>query len=267
MRRALAAVAVKEVRALLPLWAVCTGLVLATRVVTLREYEGIAILAYGLGSCALGAHAFGHEYSHRTLAHALSQPLDRRWLLLVKLATLVTFATLLGVAGYRTVLQDFIEPPAPPEVIARLVWTTAVVLAPAMTLLCRSTLAGAIFSASLPAMIGMAGALIGLYRFDPDFAAVDRFQEAFFWRGVPVLFVLAPVVGWRAFMSLEAIEGRGREFHWPGWLTPRGTATARGPVDEQPTASEDRARPRRTGAIRFIIMFFIPRWGPGGRYD
>lgn len=230
MRRALIAVAAKEVRALFPLWAVCTGLVLSTRVVTLREYEGIAILAYGLGSCALGAHAFGHEYSHRTLAHALSQPLDRRWLLLVKLGTLVTFATLLGVAGYRTVLQDFNEPPAPPEVIARLVWTTAVVLAPAMTLLCRSTLAGAIFSASLPATIGLAGALIGIYRFDPDFAAVDRFQEAFFWRGVPVLFVLAPVVGWRAFMSLEAIEGRGREFHWPEWLTPRGTATSRGPV-------------------------------------
>lgn len=230
MTRALAAVALKEVRALLPLWAVCTGLVLATRFVTFREYEGIAILAYGLGSCALGAHAFGHEYSHRTLAQALSQPLDRRWLLLVKLGILVTFATLLGVAGYATVLQDFHQPPAPPDVIARLVWTTAVVLAPAMTLLCRSTLAGAIFSASLPATIGLVGALIGIYRFDPDFGAVDRFQEAFFWRGVPVLFMLAPVIGWRAFMTLEAIEGRGREFHWPERLTLRGSATARGRV-------------------------------------
>jgi hypothetical protein len=230
MRRALAAVALKEVRALLPLWAVCTGLVLATRFVTFREYEGIAILAYGLGSCALGAHAFGHEYSHRTLAQALSQPLDRRWLLLVKLSTLVTFVTALGVAGYATILQDFDKPPAPPEVTARLVWTIAVVLAPAMTLLCRSTLAGAIFSASLPATIGLAGALIGIYRFDPDFGAVDRFQEAFFWRRMPVLFALAPVVGWRAFIRLEAIEGRGREFHWPEWLTLRGTGTTRGPV-------------------------------------
>lgn len=230
MTRALTVVALKELRALLPLWSVCTGLVLATTVVTLREYEGIAILAYGLGSCALGAHAFGHEYSHRTLAHALAQPLNRWWLLLVKLVTLTALVTLLGLAGHATVLQEFDKPPAPPDVIARLVWAIAVLLAPAMTLLCRSTLAGAIFSASLPATIGLVGGLIGIYRFDPDFGAVDRFQEAFFWRSIPALLALAVIVGWWAFMRLEAIEGRGRELHWPEWLRMGGTASRGGPV-------------------------------------
>ena len=208
-----------EFRALLPLWGTSTLLMLAAAVTDWPELKGIAILAYGLGSWALGAHAFGHEYSHRTLSLVLTQPIDRRWLLAIKLTTAMSLVTLLGLAGYLTILQDDgNRAPATPAQIARLVWMIAVVVAPALTLLCRSTLAGAIFSGSLTGMIALAGGLIGWYRFDTDAAAIDRFQLLFFWRSMPPFFLAAGLVLWQRFMRLEAIEGRGREFHLPQWL-------------------------------------------------
>lgn len=208
-----------EFRALLPLWSVCTLTVLATLVIEEPNFSGIAILAYGLGSCALGAHAFGHEYSHRTLPLVLSQPIDRRQVYAIKLATLMMLVSLLGVAGYLTVLpQELDRGPVTPAQAAPVVWAVAVFLAPALTMLCRGTLAGAIFAGTLPGMIAVAGGLIGWYRFDPDAAAIDRFQLAFFWRSMPPLLIAAALVSWRTFMGLEAIEGRGREFHLPQWL-------------------------------------------------
>ena len=219
MTAAVRASFLNEFRALLPLWSACTAVLLASMVIDLPDVRGIAILAYGLGSCALGAHAFGHEYGHRTLPLALSQPIDRRAILAIKLATVTILVTLLGITGYATFLRDELHrAPVSPMQAAMLVWTVSVVLAPALTLLCRGTLPGAIFSGSLPAMIAMAGFVIGWYRFDPNEAAIERFQIAFFWRAVPFLFVAAAVVGWRTFMRLEAIEGRGREFHLPQWL-------------------------------------------------
>ena len=217
-----------ELRALVPLWSICTLTVIACSMIGQPDFRGIAILAYGLGSCALGAHAFGHEYGHRTLSLLLSQPIDRRWLLAIKLVTVMFFVTLLGVAGYLTILPlETRDAPATPFQIAGLLWLVSVILAPALTLLCRGTLAGAIFSASLPAMFAVAGDLIGWYRFDADLGAIHRFQVAFFWRSMPPLFLVAAVIGWRSFMRLEAVEGRGREFHVPQWLRTADAARAR----------------------------------------
>ena len=217
-----------ELHALVPLWSICTLTVIVCSMIGQPEVRGIAILAYGLGSCALGAHAFGHEYGHRTLPLLLSQPIDRRWLLAIKLATVMILVTLLGVVGYLTVLPlETRDAPATPLQVAGLVWIVSVILAPVLTLLCRGTLAGAIFSASLPAMFAVAGDLIGWYRFDADLGAIHRFQVAFFWRSMPPLFLVAAVIGWRSFMRLEAIEGRGREFHLPQWILTADTASAR----------------------------------------
>ena len=217
-----------EIRALVPLCSICTVTVIAGSTIGQPDLRGIAILAYGLGSCALGAHAFGHEYSHRTLPLLLSQPIDRRWLLAIKLATVMILVTLLGVAGYLTILPlETRDAPATPLQVAGLVWIVSVVLAPTLTLLCRGTLAGAIFSASLPPMFVMAGDLIGWYRFDADLGAIQRFQVAFFWRSMPALFLVAAVIGWRSFTRLESIEGRGREFHLPQWMRTADAASAR----------------------------------------
>ena len=231
MTAAALAAARNEVRTLAPLWGLCTLTVIASTVIAQPDFRAIALLAYGLGSCALGAHAFGHEYSHRTLTLVLAQPIDRHWLLAIKLATSTTFVTLLGVAGYPMILREVDHGPATPAQIAVLVWAVSLVLAPALTLLCRGTLAGAIFSASLPGTIALAGGLIGWYRFGLDEAAIERFQVAFFWCGMPPLLVAAAVAGWRSFIHLEAVEERGREFHLPQWLTP---AAAVGPRRQRP---------------------------------
>ena len=217
-----------ELRALVPLWTICTLTVIVGTMIGQSELRGIAILAYGLGSCAIGAHAFGHEYGHRTLSLVLSQPIDRRWLLVIKLVTVMTLVTLLGVAGYLTILPlEARHAPATPRQIAGLVWSVSVILAPALALLCRGTLAGAIFSASVPGMFAVAGDVIGWYRFDPDMGAIHRFQVTFFWRSMPVLLFGAAVIGWRSFMHLEAIEGRGREFHLPLWIHTADAASVR----------------------------------------
>ena len=55
-----------------------------------------AMLAYVLGSVALGALSMGHEYTGRTLTLLLSLPAHRRRLYLVKLGVLIAMLVTLG---------------------------------------------------------------------------------------------------------------------------------------------------------------------------
>ena len=112
MSAAVRATFAKEIRALLPLWSTCTLLVAATAIVDQRDLHGIAALAYVLGSCTLGAHAFGHEYSHRTLASALAQPMHRRWALAIKLLLNTFFSLYLNPAsasGETVLLENLFD--------------------------------------------------------------------------------------------------------------------------------------------------------------
>ena len=58
------------------------------------------MLAYVLGSVALGALSIGHEYTNRTLTLLLSLPADRRRLYLVKLGVLIPMLLTLGALAF-----------------------------------------------------------------------------------------------------------------------------------------------------------------------
>ena len=221
MTPALKAALAREFRALLPLWFTCSLLALAPALSEHPLVESAAGLAFVLGSFAIGAHAFGHEYAHRTLPQLLTLPVPRHQTLFVKFVVAGVLVMLLGGAAQLTTLGELDKGPATPQQIALIVWLTAMLLAPALTLLCRGTLAGAIFAGSLLGGVAIGGDLIGWMRFDIDNAAIQRFQILFFWRVMPLLWIAAAITLWRSFVRAEAIEGRGREIHFPQWLTPR----------------------------------------------
>ena len=211
----------REFRALLPLWLACLLLALAPALTEHELVRSAAGLAYVLGSFAIGAHAFGHEYAHRTLPQLLALPVSRYRTLFVKLMVAGVFVTLLGGAAQLTLLGELDRGPATPQQIALAVWLTAMLLAPALTLLCRGTLAGSIFAGSLLGCVALGGDIIGWIRYDTDGAAIQRFQILFFWRVMPFLWFAAAVALWRSFVRAQAIEGRGREIHFPQWLGAR----------------------------------------------
>ena len=211
----------REFRALLPIWLTCSLLALAPAVTGNYMVPSAAGLAYVLGSFAIGAHAFGHEYAHRTMPQLLALPISRYQTLFVKLVVAGALIALLGGAAQLTVLGELDNGPATPQQIAVVVWLTAMLLAPALTLLCGGTLAGAIFAGSLLGCTALGGDIIGWIRYDTDSAAIQRFQVLFFWRVMPFLWFAAALSLWRSFVRAEATEGRGREIHFPHWLGAR----------------------------------------------
>ena len=251
----------REFRALLPLWLACLLLALAPALTEHELVRSAAGLAYVLGSFAIGAHAFGHEYAHRTLPQLLALPVSRYRTLFVKLMVAGVFVTLLGGAAELTVLGELDNGPATPQQIALAVWLTAMLLAPALTLLCRGTLAGAIFAGSLLGCIALGGDIIGWIRYDTNDAAIQRFQILFFWRVMPLLWFAAAVALWQSFVRAEATEARGKEIHFPQWLAPRRAgrhAAWRRPV-WQLVAKELRLQQMvfAIGAIYLTIALFV----------
>jgi hypothetical protein len=111
----------KEIRALLPVWLVCAGAIVAAAVLQgigghrARTFAAWPIFAYVLGSIALGALSMGHEYTGRTLTLLLSLPADRRRLYLVKLGVLFPMLLTLAVLAYELVFtplafdRDFVN--------------------------------------------------------------------------------------------------------------------------------------------------------------
>jgi hypothetical protein len=223
----------KEVRALLPMWLGCMIAVAAGAVTADPRIRMLAVLAYGLGSIALGAHSVGHEYSHRTLALLLSQPADRRRLFSMKLIVLASMLAALAALASGILFDDSIFvglwrdrglmflPPL-----------CALFIAPWLTMICRSTLAGVVFTFVTPFALLIAGDVVGMAKYGLDAAAtIDRFKLSFALWGTLAVCAVAAVSSWRMFMHLEAIEARGRELHAPRWLraridAPAGTSTA-----------------------------------------
>jgi hypothetical protein len=207
----------KEVRALLPVWASCAfGLVVATRVSGLE----FAVAVYLFGAVSLGALSMGHEYSHRTLAGLLAQPVARKRLLLAKAGVLASMLLGLGALAMG-VLVPWLHPvyarPLAPwgwVIILLLPVLSGVVVAPWLTMLCRSPLAGLVFTLAIPAGLWIAGDLLAFttYRTSPGI------PTAVLGVGMLVVAAVAAVSGWWMFMRLEVIEGGGPEVHAPRWL-------------------------------------------------
>ena len=225
IRAALVATGIKEFRALCPTALACTVAVVAAGMMEQSGLMGqsgfivIALLGFGLGSIVIGAHSVGHEFTHRTLDTLLSQPLGRRLIYLVKLGVL---AALLGVlalaAGQALAGREQLRSPSIGDVLV-LVGLSGLFMAPALTMLCRSSIAGIVFTIALPGLTLVGAELVGVAKFGPENAiAIDRFRGLLFWRVMLSLWAVCAVASWWLFTRLEATDGRGVEVNVLGWL-------------------------------------------------
>lgn len=212
---------VKEVRALLPTWLACTFVTGAVGLLPDRRLFVVGALAYALGSVALGAQSVGHEYTCRTLGLLLAQPADRRRLLLTKLSVLAALVlTLTLAAAFSLTDAPFQRAWAvSTPTLLLLVSLGALLVAPCLTLLCRGTLPGVVFTFALAGLLLLTGEVLALTRYglleSPD---VDSFRLAVFWWGTVAVSIVAAVSSWRQFVRLEAIDGGGPDISLPGWL-------------------------------------------------
>jgi hypothetical protein len=206
---AVRALAGNEARALLPAWsagAVAAG-VAALADGDVQQYSR---LACGVAIVALGAQAFGHEYAHRTLGLVLALPIDRRRLLAVKLAVLVAMMLPLWTAA--VVLRLFDGLPAPAWIVPAI----AVCLAPALTMICRSQLAGLVFGLTIPATAFVVIRLFAGTSWDASPAA-DRAALAWWSQLMIPTLAMGAVMAWPLFARLEALDGAGAAMRLGWW--------------------------------------------------
>ncbi len=221
----------KEIRALAPTWGASASVIVAAALWREPSVLPLAAVAYGIGCIALGAQVFGHEYSYRTLGLLLSQPVGRGRTLIVKFGTLGLMILALTVLAWPVL---FVDGPSirraagsDVQVLLLLAATCAVSLAPFLSILCRSALAAIVFTVGIPGALIVVGDVIGAWVYGlANAAAVDRFKYAMFWRAMLPLCAAAAAACWWMFLRLEAIEGRGGDFHWPGWLAGKDAPAA-----------------------------------------
>jgi hypothetical protein len=212
-----------EARALWPIWAASVVACLAAAIPADSRLVVPGRLAFFVGSVALAAMTIGHEYNHRTLPHLLSLPIARPRILVAKLLAVTPMLATLAVVALT------IGPGGPyferGTVIGGLSILAAVAVAPWLTMVTGSPLAGSVFG------LGVAGGLqllvfvlVGLWLklAKPVFAEhSDPLQETFdraLAASLVLVAVAAAVSGWRRFMALEASDRRSTHLTWPRWL-------------------------------------------------
>jgi hypothetical protein len=208
----------KEIRALLPTYAAALGSIAIGCVSSSHLLIAMGLLGFAFGSVALGAQSFGLEYSHRTLGLLLSQPIDRRRVFFYKLAVLSLMLVTLTVAIlvlYDDLLRLAASPHTEPSMLI-LAAACGLFVAPTLTMICRSTLAGIVFTVAIPGLLSVGAELFGamLYGLHAS-TAIERFRLLVFWRGMLVICALGAVAGWRMFMRLEVVEGHSH-LQFPG---------------------------------------------------
>jgi hypothetical protein len=226
------ALVVKEARAQVPVFV--ASLIAIAAAGPFSRFHILGTFAYLLGAAALGALAIGHEYIHRTLGVLLSQPVPRHRLLLVKLGVL---ALMLIVLSAVAAASGEARPPDAALAFAVLPVLAGLCLAPWLTMVGRSPIAGAIFTLTLPGLILSASALafLALHGHGPG----EGFDLVVASRGTLALCAIGSVMTWPAFLRLEAVDGPGPQVHLPPWFGRRTAAavdvpasTTRSPVWE-----------------------------------
>jgi hypothetical protein len=226
-----AALTRKEVRALLPIWAASAGTIVAdpfVRGTSLHSVFPVGMLAYIIGSLALGAHAIGHEHSNRTLGTLFAQPVRRSAILWTKATVLALM--LLGLAMLAWPLlflaqsRIFADLPRYPTLLLPVVG--GLFVAPLITMTLRSQMAGVIFTGSIPGTIYVVALLAGVTVYGVRTSAADAFALAVWTPAVYALGAASAVLSARTFMRLQDIDGQRAELRLPRWLA----ATDRDPV-------------------------------------
>lgn len=216
------ALIVKEFRTLLPVW--IAGLVAIGAAFMASDSRILlpAALGYAIAAVALGVQTVGHEYTNGTIGLLLVQPMDRKRVLVIKLAVLFCLLSVLGAAAWfapfnaETWHRPWVwKHPA----VALLPIVAGFFIAPWLTMVCRNPLAGIVFTASVPGTLMFGGELIGVVRFGVGHPDVDAFRDQF-WLSAMILTVGAgAALTWRTFLRLEAIEGTGSDVQMPRWFS------------------------------------------------
>lgn len=218
----------KEARALLPMWAACAGALIVVAIVGDRRFAEAGRMVYFLGSVALAGWSIGHEYSHRSLPILLSLPSTRRRMLLVKLGVAITLLATLSALALATLpaFNGFGRSEVG-GLLPEFSVLCAVMLAPLLTMVCRSPLAGVVFAAGITSWVHMLAQVAGLVVYGESEPARSQFDMGFRLWGLAGVSAIAAVGGWLAFMQLEAIDGLP-DVHWPhGWRTAVAVPVAR----------------------------------------
>ena len=214
-----------EIRAIFPAWLAAMLLVGAARLLGKGMDQHAVVVGYGFGCTALGSIAAGHDFTHRTLGAMLSLPFPREQLWWTRLAvSLAGMAPLLVIAAVQVFV--FSQAPAPDSIMGVVILAAPVLsglfVAPWLTLLCRSPLAGTVFTVALPFLFWMVSELGALARFGRDYNSsleTSSFKIGLFGLMLLAHWVVGAFFGWRKFMRLEAIDGRVGELRLPGWLS------------------------------------------------
>jgi ABC-type transport system involved in multi-copper enzyme maturation permease subunit len=209
----------KEARALFLIWAGSAAACLAYALTRAPQLAMPGWLAYFVGSVALAAMTTGHEYTHGTLPTLLSLPVDRRRLgsakLLAVMPMLITLGLLaLAMGSGRASFERNL-------VIGALSVLAAVTLAPWLTMVCRSPLAGSVFALGIAGAMQLASlgvVMLWLKLGGRPTLPLETIGDRVLLVMLAAAAALGAVAGWRTFMQLEALDGRDPHLTWPRWL-------------------------------------------------
>ena len=169
-----------------------------------------AALAYALACLWICANAFGSEFEHRTLGQWLVQPRSRGDFYREKLGVAGGIAGTAAVIFFLTTGQsmghDLLE--------LALIFASLLILglasAPFFTLISRSTLAGFVFTLTVPmALYLILQTLLDVYhaRVYPDLLYRSSEEQGVLWVGGVIYLGAMALAGWRVFKRLEWREG------------------------------------------------------------
>jgi ABC-type transport system involved in multi-copper enzyme maturation permease subunit len=211
-----------DIRALLPVWIAAVVAVLGGD----SELMHLSGVAYAFGACMIAAQSIGHEYGHRTLPALLVHPIDRRYIYAVKLTVLA--AMLCALAALTAVwLRDGRTLPwdAPMPVL----WPVlgAFVLTPWLTMLCRNTLAGIVFTFAVPVPVYVIALIIAHTMYAWNSAEAWQMTRTLTFTALALLAPVPAILGWRRFRSLEVLEGAGGGVTLPRLIARKPGATLR----------------------------------------
>jgi hypothetical protein len=235
MNGPLTALASKEFRALLPVWAAAAftiGADTALRGTGMHALFPLGILAYIAGSLALGAHVIGHEFTSRTLASLLVQPCRRSSMLLTKAVVLAVMLTALGciaeIVLFRSPARTFGDFPRNPTLYLPLIGGLCV--APYLTMRLRSQMAGVVFAACIPGMTYIPALLGGVLIYGTGTAAAKALALAVWMPAMWTVAAAGAVLSARSFMRLQDTQGGREELRLPRWFTVTDANPTRPPL-------------------------------------
>src|SRR5260221_667674 len=235
MNGPLTALASKEFRALLPVWAAAAFTIGADswlRGMGLHWLFPVGTFAYIVRSLALGAHVIGHEFTNRTLASLLVQPCRRSSMLLIKASVLAVMLMALGfiarVVLFRSLAGALGNFPRYPTLYLPVIGGLCV--APYLTMRLRSQMAGVLFATTIPGLTYLLALLGGVIIYGTGTAAAETLALAVWMPAMWIFAAAGAVLSARSFMQLQDTEGGREELRLPRWFTVTDASPTRPPL-------------------------------------